>query len=171
MQEAFPEKTRPAYTTIQTTIYRLEAKKAVRRLKKIGNAHIFEAVISRSAAQRRLIDDLLAAFGGRTQPVMAHLIESGRLDDLATLLQAPPFLEAKDGGHLGAAYFHSTNRGKRSIEADFESDDGRRIVRTWGVRFEKKRLRGLRDLSGRGRQARFSPRSRGAVGQAGVRAA
>ena len=79
VQEAFPERDRPAYTTIQTTIYRLEAKKAVRRVKKISNAHIFEAVISRNAAQRRLIDELLGLFGGRTQPVMAHLIESGKL--------------------------------------------------------------------------------------------
>lgn len=79
IQEAFPEPDRPAYTTIQTTVYRLESKKAVRRVKKISNAHIFEAVVSRDAAQRRLIDDLLALFGGRTQPVMAHLIESGKL--------------------------------------------------------------------------------------------
>jgi BlaI family transcriptional regulator, penicillinase repressor len=79
IQENFPEKKRPAYTTIQTTVYRLEAKKAVRRVKKIGNFHIFEAAVSRNAAQRRLIDDLLALFGGRTQPVMAHLIESGKL--------------------------------------------------------------------------------------------
>jgi predicted transcriptional regulator len=79
IQETFPEKDRPAYTTIQTTVYRLESKKAVRRVKKVGNFHIFEAVVSRDAAQRRLIDDLLALFGGRTQPVMAHLIESGKL--------------------------------------------------------------------------------------------
>ena len=79
IQEAFPEKDRPAYTTIQTTIYRLETKKAVRRVKKISNAHIFEAVVSRSAAQSRLIDELLGLFGGRTQPVMSHLIESGKL--------------------------------------------------------------------------------------------
>ena len=79
IQEAFPEKHRPAYTTIQTTVYRLEAKKAVRRVKKVGNFHIFEAAVSRSAAQRKLIDDLLALFGGRSQPVMAHLIESGKL--------------------------------------------------------------------------------------------
>jgi BlaI family penicillinase repressor len=79
IQEAFPERGRPAYTTIQTTVYRLETKKAVRRVKKISNAHIFEAVVSRNAAQRRLIDDLLALFGGRTQPVMAHLIDSGKL--------------------------------------------------------------------------------------------
>jgi BlaI family penicillinase repressor len=79
IQGNFPEKKRPAYTTIQTTVYRLEAKKAVRRVKKVGNFHIFEAAVSRNAAQRRLIDDLLALFGGRTQPVMAHLIESGKL--------------------------------------------------------------------------------------------
>lgn len=79
IQETFPEKRRPAYTTIQTTVYRLEAKNAVRRIKKVGNFHIFEAAISRNAAQRRLVEDLLALFGGRTQPVMAHLIESGKL--------------------------------------------------------------------------------------------
>ncbi|HLY16427.1 MAG TPA: BlaI/MecI/CopY family transcriptional regulator [Bryobacteraceae bacterium] len=79
IQEAFPARRRPAYTTVQTTVYRLEAKQAVRRVKKISNAHIFEAMVSRGAAQRRLVDDLLALFGGRTQPVMAHLIESGKL--------------------------------------------------------------------------------------------
>jgi predicted transcriptional regulator len=79
IQETFPEKNRPAYTTIQTTVYRLEGKNALRRTRKVGNFHIFEATISRDAAQRKLIDDLLALFGGRTQPVMAHLIESGKL--------------------------------------------------------------------------------------------
>src|ERR1700722_18571136 len=79
IQEAFPETDRPAYTTIQTTVYRLESKKAVRRVKKVGNFHIFESAVSRDVAQRKLIDDLLALFGGRTQPVMAHLIESGKL--------------------------------------------------------------------------------------------
>ena len=79
IQEDFPEKDRPAYTTIQTTVYRLETKKALRRVKKVGNFHIFEAAVSRDHAQRKLIDELLALFGGRTQPVMAHLIESGRL--------------------------------------------------------------------------------------------
>lgn len=84
IQEHFPLDERPAYTTVQTIIGRLEAKKAVRKLKKIGNAYVFDAVISRGAAQRRLIDELLAFFGGSTQPVMAHLIESGKLtiDDL-----------------------------------------------------------------------------------------
>jgi BlaI family penicillinase repressor len=79
IQEAFPERERPAYTTIQTTVYRLETKKALRRVKKISNAHIFEAVTSRHDAQRRLVDELLALFGGRTQPVMAHLVNSGKL--------------------------------------------------------------------------------------------
>jgi predicted transcriptional regulator len=79
IQESFPEKERPAYTTVQTMVYRLEAKKAIRRTKKIGNAHIFEALVSRTAAQRRLIDELLSFFGGRSQPVVAHLVETGRL--------------------------------------------------------------------------------------------
>src|SRR5690242_19341937 len=79
IQENFPEADRPAYTTIQTTVYRLEIKNAVRRVKKISNAHIFEATVSRQSAQRRLIDDLLGLFGGRSQPVMAHLIEAGKL--------------------------------------------------------------------------------------------
>lgn len=79
IQEAFAEKNRPAYTTVQTMVYRLEAKKAIRRVKKIGNAHIFEAAVTRESAQRRLIDELLAFFGGRSQPVMAHLIETGKL--------------------------------------------------------------------------------------------
>ena len=80
IQEAFPESKRPAYTTVQTMVYRLlEGKGAVRIVKRIGNANIFAAAISRDDAGRRLVDDLLALFGGRTQPVMAHLIESGRL--------------------------------------------------------------------------------------------
>jgi predicted transcriptional regulator len=79
IQEAFPAKRRPSYTTIQTTVYRLEAKQVVRRVRKVGNFHIFAATVTRSAAQRRLVDDLLALFGGRSQPVVAHLIESGKL--------------------------------------------------------------------------------------------
>jgi len=79
IQDALPGPDRPAYTTVQTIVARLEAKKAVRRVKKIGNAFIFEPQISRSAAQRRLIDDLLSFFGGKTQPVVAHLIDTGRL--------------------------------------------------------------------------------------------
>jgi BlaI family transcriptional regulator, penicillinase repressor len=79
VQEAFPEKDRPAYTTVQTMVYRLEGKKAVRRVKKIGNAHIFEAAISRTSAQRRMVEEILSLFGGRSLPVMAHLIETGKL--------------------------------------------------------------------------------------------
>jgi BlaI family penicillinase repressor len=79
IQDAFPEKRKPAYTTIQTTVYRLEIKDVVRRTKKVGNFHIFAAAVSRDAAQRRLIDELLALFGGRAQPLMAHLVESGKL--------------------------------------------------------------------------------------------
>jgi BlaI family transcriptional regulator, penicillinase repressor len=84
IQQAFPPKKRPAYSTVQTTVYRLETKGALRRFKKISNAHIFEAVLSRDVAQSRLIDDLLGLLGGGTQPVMAHLIQSGKLtlDDL-----------------------------------------------------------------------------------------
>jgi predicted transcriptional regulator len=98
IQENFPEKKRPAYTTIQTTVYRLETKKAVRRVKKVGNFHVFEAAVSRNAAQRRLIDDLLSLFGGRTQPVMAHLIESGKLtlEDVKEAEKLLRQLERKD---------------------------------------------------------------------------
>ena len=79
IQEVFPGKKKPAYTTIQTTVYRMEAKNVVRRVRKVGNFHLFAATVSRASAQRRVIDDLLAFFGGKTQPVMAHLIESGKL--------------------------------------------------------------------------------------------
>ena len=98
IQETFPERGRPAYTTVQTTVYRMERKKVVRRARKISNAHIFEATISRHAAQGRLIDDLLGLFGGRTQPVMAHLIESGKLtlDDLEEARKAVRKLGRKE---------------------------------------------------------------------------
>ena len=79
IQEYLPEKGRPAHNTVQTMLTRLEAKNAVRRVKKISNAHIYEAVITRGATQRLLVDDLLAFFGGRAAPLMSHLIESGQL--------------------------------------------------------------------------------------------
>ena len=79
IQEAFPAKKRPAYTTVQTTVYRLEAKKVLRRTRKIATAYIFEAAASRDAAQRRLVDELLGLFGGKSRPIMAHLVESGTL--------------------------------------------------------------------------------------------
>ena len=79
LQDAFPEKRRPAYSTVQTSIYRMEAKGVVKRVRKVANFHIFVSTITRDSAQRRLIDDLLSLFGGRSQPVMAHLIETGKL--------------------------------------------------------------------------------------------
>ena len=84
VQETFPEAGRPAYTTVQTTVYRLERKQALRCVKRISNANIFEAAISRSDAHRRLIDDLLSLLGGRGKLVMAHLVEAGEitLDDV-----------------------------------------------------------------------------------------
>jgi len=78
IQESFPEP-RPAYTTIQTTVYRMETKGAVRRLKKIGNAHIFEPAVAREVARVRLLDEILSFFGGKAQPMMAQLAESGKL--------------------------------------------------------------------------------------------
>lgn len=95
IQEAFPESGRPAYTTVQTVVYRLERKKALRCVKRISNANIFEAAISRKDAQRKLIDELLALFGGRARLVMAHLVESGglTLDDVKEAekaLRKPP---------------------------------------------------------------------------------
>ena len=79
IQETFPENHRPVYSTVQTMVYRLEAKEAVRRVKKISNAHIFEAAVSRMDAHRRLVDELLSVFGGRSRPVVAHLIRAGKL--------------------------------------------------------------------------------------------
>lgn len=79
IQEQFPGKRMPAYTTIQTTVYRMETKEVVRRVKKVGNFHVFAAAITRDEAQRGILNDLLSYFGGRSQPVMAHLIESGKL--------------------------------------------------------------------------------------------
>jgi len=101
--EAFPEKGRPAYTTVQTMVYRLEEKGAIRRTRKIGNAHIFEAVLSRASAQRRLIDELLAFFGGSSQPVVAHLIESGNmtLDDVKEAEQLLLKLKSGKSGRSG----------------------------------------------------------------------
>ncbi len=99
IQEAFPEKDRPAYTTVQTTVYRLEKKNAARISKRISNANIFEAAISRTQAQSRLIDDLLNLFGGGTKPVMAHLIQTGKLtlDDIRDAEKTLRELSAKEG--------------------------------------------------------------------------
>jgi BlaI family transcriptional regulator, penicillinase repressor len=111
IQEAFPERKRPAYTTVQTTVYRLEAKKAVRRVKKVGNFHVFEAAVSRNSAQRRLIDDLLALFGGRSQPVMAHLVESGKLT-LADVKEAEKLLRRFEKEKLEKEKHEEKNDGK-----------------------------------------------------------
>lgn len=92
IQEEIPARKTPAYTTVQTTVYRMEAKGAVRRAKKVGNFHIFEATITREAAHRRVIDDLLAYFGGRSQLLMAHLIESGKLS-IADVREAEKLLK------------------------------------------------------------------------------
>lgn len=103
IQESFPEKDRPPYTSIQTIVYRLEEKGAVRRVRKIGNAHIFEAAISRQEAGGRFIDDLLNLFGGRAQTVMAHLVESGKLtrDDIRETEKLIGELEQKEGKTKG----------------------------------------------------------------------
>jgi BlaI family penicillinase repressor len=98
IQEAFPEKGRPGYTTIQMTIYRMELKKVVRRVKKVANFHVFEALVSRDAAQQRLVDELVALFGGRTQLVMTHLVKSGklRLEDVKEAEKELRKLDRKD---------------------------------------------------------------------------
>jgi predicted transcriptional regulator len=100
VKERLPAKKRPAYTTVQTMMYRLEAKKAVRRTGKSGNAHIFQPVISRVLAETRLVDDFLGAFGGRMQPLMVHLVQSGKLtlDDVKEAEQMLIEL-AKKGKH------------------------------------------------------------------------
>ena len=94
IQDALPAEARPAYTTVQTVVYRLEAKGLLRRTRKVGNFHMFAAVMSQHTAQRRLVDDLLAVFGGRSKPLMAHLIESGDLS-LEDVKEAEKMLKAK----------------------------------------------------------------------------
>ena len=99
IHETFPEKTRPAYTTVQTTVYRMEGKKAVRCVKRISNANIFEAAVSRDAAQNRLIDELMSLFAGRAKPVMARLVETGdlTLEDIKEAEKAIRRLARKEG--------------------------------------------------------------------------
>lgn len=98
MQDAFPVKKRPGYTTVQTMVYRLEAKKVLRRTRKVGNFHMFAAMVSRDAAQRRLVDDLLAMFGGQSRPVVAHLIEAGKLTLEDVEFAEKTLKGLKDGG-------------------------------------------------------------------------
>ena len=101
IQESFPEP-RPAYTTIQTTVYRLEGKKVARRVRKISNAHIFEPMIARDVARRRLLDEILSFFGGRAQPMMAQLAEAGKLnrDDIRELEKTIDKLEQQRAAEL-----------------------------------------------------------------------
>jgi BlaI family penicillinase repressor len=98
IQESFPEPDRPPYTSIQTIVYRLEEKGAVRRVRKIGNAHIFEAAVSRQEVSGRFIDDLLSLFGGRAQTVMAHLVESGKLTR-ADIRETEKLIDDLEGKH------------------------------------------------------------------------
>jgi BlaI family penicillinase repressor len=98
IQESFPERHRPPYTSIQTIVYRLEEKGAVRRVRKIGNAHIFEAAVSRQEVSGRFIDDLLSLFGGRAQTVMAHLVESGKLTR-ADIRETEKLIDDLEGKH------------------------------------------------------------------------
>jgi len=99
IQEDFPEP-RPAYTTIQTTVYRLEGKKAVRRVRKISNAHIFEPIVARDVTRHRLLDEILSFFGGRAQPMMAQLAEAGKLtiDDVRELEKTIQKLDRQQAG-------------------------------------------------------------------------
>jgi predicted transcriptional regulator len=121
MQELLPQTRQPAYTTVQTIVYRLEEKGALRRVRKIGNAHIFQPVISRREAHHRLISDLLDVFGGSAQPLMAHLVESGklRLADLRELETALQKLEKTDQPPAGTisesskSPIHQKRQGKR----------------------------------------------------------
>jgi predicted transcriptional regulator len=112
VQEAFPGKKRPGYTTVQTMVYRLEAKGAVRRVRKVGNFHVFAAAVSRDAAQRRLVDELLAAFGGEGRPVVAHLIGAGKLT-LADVEFAEKTLRELKGGEGKGSEQDDATAGKR----------------------------------------------------------
>jgi BlaI family penicillinase repressor len=102
IHEAVVKKDRPAYTTVQTMVYRLEAKGALRRMRKIGNAHVFEATTTRESVQTRLLKELLGLFGGNARPVMAHLVEMGKIskddiDDAVKLLRAHSARSDKEG--------------------------------------------------------------------------
>ena len=100
IQDTFPAKGRPAFTTVQTTVYRLERKKALRCAKRIGKANVFESVISREAAERTLIDDLLSLVSGRGKPVMAHLVKAGELT-LEDVKEAEQALRKSKGKNKG----------------------------------------------------------------------
>jgi BlaI family penicillinase repressor len=116
IQELLPETRRPAYTTVQTMVYRLEEKGALQRVRKIGNAHIFEPIISRKEAHQRLISDLLDLFGGSVQPLMAHLVEAGRLtlEDLRALEAALQKLEKDDRGRADVGQGRENRQRRRA---------------------------------------------------------
>jgi predicted transcriptional regulator len=118
IQEQLPEKRRPAYTTVQTIIYRLEEKGAVRRVKKIGNAHIFEAVVTRKAAHGRLLDELLHVFGGSPRSLMAQLVETGKLtlQDIRDLEDTLNQLETGKGASSGKESGRSDKKGRRNAK-------------------------------------------------------
>jgi predicted transcriptional regulator len=103
IQEQLPEHKRPAYTTVQTIVYRLEEKGALHRTKKIGNAYIFEPLVSRKSVYRRVIDDMLELFGGSAQPLMSHLVESGKLtlEDVRAMESALGEIGAKQQSATG----------------------------------------------------------------------
>ena len=115
IMELLPETRRPAYTTVQTIVYRLEEKGALRRARKIGNAHVFEPVVSRKEAHHRLIDELLSLFGGSPRPLMAHLLETGRLtlEDLRSLesnFSDSPDVKKNSQPSGGAGHSHVRSR-------------------------------------------------------------
>lgn len=112
VQEKLPEKKRPAYTTVQTIVYRLEEKGALRRIKKIGNAHIFEATVTRQSAHRRLINEMLDLFGGSARPLMAHLVEAGKLS-LEDIHELESDILSQQDDSPTAAVAHSKKRTER----------------------------------------------------------
>jgi predicted transcriptional regulator len=125
IQEQLPERKRPAYTTVQTIIYRLEEKGAVRRVKKVGNAHIFEPLVTRKAAARRLVDELLDFFGGSPRGLMAQLVETGKLtlDDVRDLESTLESLEAgRTGDQTGGDAPRTGKRRATTGRADDTAD-------------------------------------------------
>ena len=120
IQERLPKAKRPAYTTVQTIVYRLEEKGAVRRARKVGNAHVFEPVVTRKAAVRRLVDELLGLFGGSPRTLMAQLVEAGRLT-LEDLREAEGALEKIEAERAAAAKPEGAG-----VKAEAEGRGGRR---------------------------------------------
>jgi len=130
IQEQLPERRRPAYTTVQTIIYRLEEKGAVRRVKKVGNAHIFEAVVTRKAAHSRLIDELLNVFGGSPRLLMAQLVETGRLtlEDLRDVETTLASLESRKTKSV--SHGSQQNRSLRTTTVEPNREPGKRSGRS-----------------------------------------